>query len=141
VIKTILSVSLSIEPCYSLFLNCHFTDRGLITVLVTVQGQSQIGRRVKGVVDLEFVLEFSIPIIFDDRKMQMYANRVIWIAGIIPLIAEESACFDQFLSCTSGEFIGDVGIPELVRHVGVIEPDLPAGLKRVAWHSDDDRGL
>src|SRR4030067_3034800 len=56
------------------------TQRDLVLVLVGIQRQTQIGRRIVRVVDLKLILESARPVIFHDRKMQMHTDRVERIA-------------------------------------------------------------
>jgi hypothetical protein len=97
-------------------------------IFIPVQRVSQIRGGVERSIDIQFVFELPGASIFHDGKVQMYPHRIVGIAGIIPLISEECACLDQFLGGACMEFRGDIGIPELICHVRVIEPDLPPGL-------------
>src|SRR5512138_682964 len=109
VIKTTLSLSQSISflvlLSYSSIVGQSFgeclldhclAERDLVAVLVSVQWQSQIGGWVERIVDIQFILELSVAIIFDNGEVQMHSYGVIRVAGVISLIAKERAGFDEF---------------------------------------------
>src|SRR5215212_5155121 len=100
VIKTTFSFNVSI----GLLLNNRFADWHLIAIVVSVQRQSQIRGRVEGIIDIQFIFEMSVTIVFHNGKMQMDADRVGWVAGIIALTSKECAGRDKFFRGARREF-------------------------------------
>jgi len=111
----------------------HFTGVG-----VGVQIEVEVGRRVEGVDDIEFVTDLSTAVIQHDGEMQVHAHGFTRCAGEVALIAEQGACLDRHFAGAGREVGGDGGIAIGVRQVGVIGPDLAVGLEGIAGDADDD---
>ncbi len=76
----------------------------MISILVSVQRISQIRRRIKGIVDIQFVFKMTRTIIFDDRKVQMHTYWIGRVARIISLVPKQRADLDWLFRSTRGEF-------------------------------------
>src|SRR3990172_1887338 len=113
----------------------------LVGIFAVVERQIEIRAGVIGVADIQFVEELSVAIILDDGEVQMQASGIARVAGEITHIAEEGAGFYILFKGALREFFGDVALSVLVSQVGVIGPDLTAGVQWVAGDADNDRSF
>ena len=79
-----------------------------------VQRQVEIGRGVQRVVNLQFV-GVAPALIFYNGKMQVHADRVVGRAGVISLVAQQCARFNEHLACAGRKIPLDIGLPVFVR--------------------------
>src|SRR5512133_2892308 len=71
----------------------------------------------------------------------MHTNRIIWVAGIIALIAKECSNLYRRIIGARWKIGGDEGVPVFICHVSIIQPDLSAWLERIIWNAHNDRGF
>lgn len=112
--------------------------RDLTGILCHIQWQPKIRRGVERVVDVGLIGEPPIAVILDDGKMQVHAHRAARRSGIIPLVTQQRAGRYEKLRRPGWKLGGNVGTAGCIRHVRVIDPDLPSGLERIRWDADDE---
>lgn len=109
--------------------------------IIFIERQAQIWGWIEGVGDFKFVEVLACAAVFDDRKMQMHTDRVDGVPRVIPLVAQQGAGFDKYFACAGRKIRGDQGTAIGVGHVGVIGPNLMAGLQRIGRDADDQGGF
>jgi hypothetical protein len=114
------------------------THRDFIPGAVGVHLQAQVRRRIERIVYVQLIAQESISIVEYDREMQVHAGGVAGIAGIVALVAELRPRFDVDLRAAGREGRVDQVAPVRIRHVSVVQPDLPAGLQWVAGDADGE---
>ncbi len=112
------------------------TTRDPFSNLGSVQWKAKIGGGIKGVLDLQFIEKFALPVIFDDGKVQMDSNRIAWGSRVISLITKQSPCFHVDLGSAGGKGIHDKRRPSGVSEVCVIGPNLAGWVQGTMGDAD-----
>ncbi len=109
----------------------------VLLAAVIIERDAQIGGGIDRIAEIEFVAVDAAAIVLDNRKVEMdpyVAQRTaVEVAGV----AQKRALFDELFGRAGREGVEDEIIARFIRHVGVVEPHLPAWLQGIIRHAHD----
>lgn len=97
-------------------------------VFVVIERHTQVRAGIQCVDDVQLIAVFPRAIILNNGKVQVNTGRIAGIAGIVALVAQQGTGFHQHFAAARGKITGDEALSGFIRHVGVIQPDLPVGI-------------